>query len=109
MQTDRGLSALWEYVEENWEEAAAHDALLQACDAAGALAFGASLYRKELESENSSRVERSEEQLRKITVLAFAQIEASQSMPPNTKRWTMLLAAAVSSLLIGACLYAISR
>lgn len=101
------LQALWEHSLEKWEDEAAHQALLEACDAQDALAFAAKRYRSLL--SDPSRVDAAQKQLDKITVLAFSRIDAARSPPPNTKRGVTLAALAVSLFLIASSLYFASR
>lgn len=105
---DAALLALWEQVDAHWDNEAMHANFLQLAVDRGDLAFAASRYRSELVSEQARRAERAEEQLKKLTALAFAQIDASRTPPPNSKRLMTWIALVVSLGLLGSCFYALT-
>ena len=104
---DTTLVALWKNNLDHWEEDSAHQGFLDAASLAGDLAFAARMYRSVASTDQHAA--KAEDQLKKITALAFAQIDATHSPPPQTKRVVTIFAFVVSMVLIGTCIYALSR
>ena len=75
--SDPAVEALWRNVVERWEEDAAHHAFLQICRERGRLADAAARYRGM--SGDPARREIAQKRLTAITLLAFAELEASRS------------------------------
>lgn len=106
-ERETALFSLWTHVEEHFEDERAHAAFLAACDEARALPFAARLYRSKKGSDSEREIEIAQEQLEKITGLAFSQMEAARTPPAQKNRLLVLAAALVSIALIGACVYLI--
>lgn len=106
---DLALTALWERVLARFDEQSTHDAFLAACDEKRNLAFSAARYRKIKDDGDEARTARAEEQLQKITALAFAQMESARTPPKDHKRAITVIAAMVSFILVGFCVYLIGR
>ncbi len=102
-----GLKSLLSHLLENWENPAAHDTFLEACDAAHQLPFAAREYRKISLMPDPERAERAEEQLQKITARALSQLEASRATPRDTKRIMTWIAIVVASALVLTCAWLI--
>ena len=97
--------ALWEVVEQKWEDSAVHESFLNACAEENDLAYAARKYREQRDGADSMRHELAQQQLEKITSMAFAQM-AIQKTPPSEKKTTItIVAALVSGALLMACLY----
>lgn len=98
---------MWENVEKNWDDPQAHSAFLEVATTENNLAFAATRYRAVKENEQqSSRRDVSEQQLARLTALAFARIDASHSPPPQPKKTVTFVAFVVSITLLGLCIYA---
>lgn len=97
---------MWQNVEAKWDDEQAHAAFLEVAATENNLAFAAARYREAKESGEPSRSEFSELQLKKLTAIAFAQLDASHSPPPKPKRAITLVAFVVCITLLGSCIYA---
>lgn len=97
--------ALFETVEQRWDDSAVHESFLNACAEENDLAYAARKYREQRDSSNEARHERAEQQLAKITSMAFCQLAAHKTQPSDSKKIFTLLAALVSGGLILACVY----
>lgn len=104
---DPALLALWERVDAQWEEETVHEHFLQLAAERGELAFAAHRYRRESEAQ-AKRSHQAEQQLKKLTALAFAQLDASHTPPPDSKRLMTWIALLVSLTLLGSCFYALT-
>lgn len=98
-------AALFERVDECWDDDAVHDSFLSACAQENDLAFAARKYREQRDGSDEARHERAKQQLEKITGLAFAQMAAQKTPPTENKKTLTILAALVSGALILACVY----
>lgn len=95
--TDSGLEALWRHVLDHWDEDAAHSAFVQNASDRGRLADAAARYRGMAGDHRKKHV--AEKQLETITALAFAQIDASRSLPPRPNRLITVVALALILIL----------
>lgn len=98
-------AALFERVEMMWDDSTVHDAFLAACAEENDLAYAARKYREQKEGPDEARHERAQEQLAKITNMAFSQMAAQKTRPGESKKSLLLVAALVSGGLILACVY----
>jgi ribosomal protein L32/DNA-directed RNA polymerase subunit RPC12/RpoP len=76
-ETDRGappahIAALWEEVEDRWDEAQVHDRFVAECRSAGALSFAAHCYSSRSDARARTQTER-------IAVLAMDALRASEA------------------------------
>lgn len=97
---------MWENVEAKWDDEQAHAAFLEVAATENNLAFAAARYREVKERDEATRGDFSELQLKKLTAIAFAQLDASHSPRPEPKKTVTLIAFVVCTILLGACLYA---
>jgi hypothetical protein len=97
--------ALFEAVDQNWGDAHVHESFLAACAEENDLAFAAAKYREQRDGCDATRHQFAEQQLAKITGMAFAQMVAHKTPPTENKKSLMIVAAVVSGALILACLY----
>jgi|GEM_PF-3068228 len=102
---DAALVAVWEQLKKNWADESAHSGFLDMAQTSSQLSFAAKSYRAaQGDDEFKSRAT---DQLKKITALAFAQLEASHTPPPQTKRIITWVAFAVSIVIITGCFLAL--
>lgn len=88
--SDPAVEALWRNVVERWEEDAAHHAFLQICRERGRLADAATRYRGM--AGDPVRRELAQKRLTAITLLAFAELEASRSPHERPRILNVLVA-----------------
>ncbi len=99
------LDALWEKVEQRWDEPNVHESFLVACAEEDDLAFGARKYREQKDGPIETRHEFAQAQLDKITTMALSRMSSLRTPPEKNKRAITILAAVVSGGLILACIY----
>jgi hypothetical protein len=104
---DRALVALWEQVLERFDQESTHGAFLAACDEKKNLAFAATRYRKVKDEGDEAKTLEADRQLEKITALAFSQMETFRTAPKEHRRVITIIAAIVSFVLVGFCVYLI--
>lgn len=97
--------ALWEAVEQKWEDPSVHDSFLNACAEENDLAYAARKYREQKDGPDGARHELAQRQLEKITSMAFAQMATQKTQPSENKKTITIVAALVSGALLIACLY----
>ena len=97
---DEVLSSLWSHAELNWDNPAAHKALLQQCNTPAQLAELAKRYREAAEEEE--RVAIAKKQLSAVAMVAMAQLEVRPDRQPTHERRRYLLIAffLISSVLL---------
>ena len=108
-EEDPLLIALWESVESRWDDLEVHASLLNAASEKNNLAFAAAAYRQVKDHGPKEHRDFAEQQLEKITALAFAQIAALKRPPKDHRRILTIIGAIVSILLVSACLYLIQQ
>ena len=77
--TDLGVDVLWKKLLDDWDNEAAHRALLEHCNEADFLVEAATRYRGVIEDERYQST--ADEQLKRITALAIATIEVRRTSP----------------------------
>lgn len=100
------LDALWHRVLEDWDNASAHDALVQLAFDTEQLGRVAGLYKSQLDDE--ARKELAHKKLGAIAMLAMQLMESSKTEPTKAPRWLLVAAAFVCSLGVGVLLWALS-
>lgn len=93
MPDSSAIAQLWPHVLENWENPAAHEALLQQCTTAGQLAEVAKLYRSQ--GGNPERTATADQQLKRITALALSQLDVQRREAPDPPPYGKYLAIAL--------------
>lgn len=107
--SETSLKELLVHLGENWDNPAAHESFLSACEACGKLAFAAQEYRKIAEDSADSRAPLAQEKLSSITARALLVLDASRTVRKDGKKVITWLAVCVSATLILLCLYLVSR
>lgn len=98
------VEALWKRTIDDWENEKVHGALLEYCDRTNQLVEAAVRYRGM--SADRDRSERAEKQLKAISVLALARLEATRTSRKQANRhatrivaFVLLLAALAATLI----------
>ncbi|HTM44913.1 MAG TPA: hypothetical protein VL137_08160 [Polyangiaceae bacterium] len=91
---DALLDALWQKIEQNWDEEAAHDRFLRACVEERQLPFAAAHYRAAMRDQGRD----STRYLGRITALALTQIDASRTPQRTVRRNAQNLVAIILML-----------
>lgn len=101
------LDALWQRVLEDWDNASAHEALVQLAYDTEQLGRVAGFYKSQIEDEARGEIAR--KKLGAVAMLAMQLMESSKTEPAKkAPRWLLVAAAAVCALGVGVLLYALS-
>ena len=101
---DAAFEALWKNVLDHWEEARAHGAFLELCQATDQLAEAAARYRGMKGDRDRAAV--AEKRLAGIAIVALAKLEATRSQAPRARRTgSLILAAAFGLASVGIVAY----
>ena len=101
------IEVLWQKVLEDWDNASAHDALVQLAFDQEQLGRAAGLYKSQLEDETHKEL--AQKKLGAIAMLAMQVMESNKTEP--TKRaphWLLATAAIVCALAVGVLFWALS-
>lgn len=90
---DAAFEALWKRVLDHWDDERTHGAFLEYSGQSGQLAEAAARYRGM--KGDRARSEIAEKRLAAIAMVAIAQLEATRSPAPQSRRklWSLILAA----------------
>ncbi len=99
------LSALWESLDEKWNDERIHESFLTACAEENNLAFAAKKYREQKDGDDASRHQLACQKLEAVTALALARMSTLKTPPKKSKKGVTIFAAFVSGGLILACIY----
>lgn len=104
------LAQAWEAVRADWQSDARHTAFIELCAQQQHLPDAGALYRrvKEREPEHAEQAERQLQRIMARALVMLAQ-QAPQPVAPNARRWVLLLAIAVASVLMGSAIFAATR
>src|SRR5690606_13747036 len=91
MKPSEVLVALWENVEQNWENDTAHSAFLDACVATNNLPYAAQCYRGKIVDPSGDFRLQAERQLSKVSDCAMRHVESTRKALPVTSMVTKVI------------------
>jgi hypothetical protein len=107
---DTDLEPLWQTVLDNWEDAKAHEAFVQACHQSASLGLAAASYRSVIDGPGNDRKAAAQKRLGMIALLATQGLESTRQEPRRgVPRWVTILAAAFTASALGWLIFTLVR
>jgi len=96
------LDALWDAVEQQWDDKAAHEAFLTACHEQNALGTAAAKYRAVIDGPHEDRRAAAQKCITNVALLATQALESSREAPPHSvPRWITVAAIILATTAVG--------
>lgn len=96
------LEALWEAVQQRWQEREAHEAFLGACHEQGALGVAAAKYRSVIDGADDERKPEAQKRIFSVSALATQALASSREPPARgVPRWITVMAALMAAATFG--------
>jgi hypothetical protein len=96
------LEVLWEAVQQQWDNDAAHEAFLTACHEQQALGVAAAKYRGVIDGPHEDRRAAAQKRINTVALFATQALEAAREpLPRSVPRWITFAAALIGTATIG--------